>query len=231
LQDLQKSIELNDNRAVYRSQLLLDQDNATRGISLARAYREVGFDQLAVRESSISVNADPNNSSAHRFLADSYLTLPRHEIARQSELLQSQLLQPLNATPIQPQLTEDNFFVLKGAEPAFAGFNEYAPLFTRNGLALQADLLGGNLGTWGDQIILSGIQDRLAFAISQFTYDTNGFRDNDDFRKDILDGLIQVQPTPGTTFQAEVRQSNSEFASASVFARRLGLAQSLSLQS
>src|SRR4029078_10611371 len=35
LQDLQKSIELNDNRAVYRSRLLLDEDAAARSASLA----------------------------------------------------------------------------------------------------------------------------------------------------------------------------------------------------
>ena len=49
-----------------------------------------------------SVNTDPTDFSGHRFLADTYAALPRHEIARVSELLQSQLLQPINITPIQP---------------------------------------------------------------------------------------------------------------------------------
>ena len=40
LADVQKSIELNDNRAVYRSRLLLDQDLATRGADLAGIYRD-----------------------------------------------------------------------------------------------------------------------------------------------------------------------------------------------
>jgi hypothetical protein len=44
------------------------------------------------------LNIDPSNYSAHRFLADFYAALPRHEIARVSELLQSQLLQPVNIT-------------------------------------------------------------------------------------------------------------------------------------
>jgi tetratricopeptide (TPR) repeat protein len=104
LEDLQKSIELNDNRAVYRSRLLLDEDLAARSASLGRIYNDLGFQQLALIEGWKSLNADPSNYSAHRFLADSYATLPRHEIARVSELLQSQLLQPINITPIQPQL-------------------------------------------------------------------------------------------------------------------------------
>jgi tetratricopeptide (TPR) repeat protein len=50
LQDLQKSIELNDNRAVYRSRLLLDQDLAARSASLGRIYNDLGFQQLALVE-------------------------------------------------------------------------------------------------------------------------------------------------------------------------------------
>ena len=114
LQDLQKAIELNDNRAVYRSQLLLDSDLAARSASLARIYSDLGFQQLALIEGWKSVNTDPANYSAHRFLADSYSVLPRHEIARVSELLQSQLLQPINITPIQPRLAESNLFVISG---------------------------------------------------------------------------------------------------------------------
>ncbi len=96
LQDMEKAIELNDNRAVYRSRLLLDADLAARSASLARIYSDLGFQQLALVEGWKSVNTDPTNFSAHRFLADSYSVLPRHEIARVSELLQSQLLQPIN---------------------------------------------------------------------------------------------------------------------------------------
>jgi tetratricopeptide (TPR) repeat protein len=84
LQDLQKSIELNDNRAVYRSRLLLDEDLAARSTTLARIYNELGFQQLALAEGWKSLNVDPVNYSAHRFLSDSYAALPRHEIARVS---------------------------------------------------------------------------------------------------------------------------------------------------
>ena len=115
---MQKSIELNDNRAVYRSRLLLDEDLAVRSASLGRIYSDLGFQQLALVEGWKSVNIDPRNYSAHRFLADSYSVLPRHEIARVSELLQSQLLQPINITPVQPQLAESNLLILEGAGPA-----------------------------------------------------------------------------------------------------------------
>ena len=100
LEDLQRSIDLNDNRAVYRSRLLLDQDLAARSASLGRIYRDLGFEQLAPVEGWKSVDADPGDYSGHRLLADIYSALPRHEVARVSELLQSQLLQPINITPV-----------------------------------------------------------------------------------------------------------------------------------
>ena len=211
IDSIQRSIELNDQRAIFRSRQLLVEDNAVRGIGLARAYRETGFDQLAIRESSVSIGADPGNSAAHRFLADSYLALPRHEIARQSELLQAQLLQPLSATPIQPQLTEDNFFVLNGAGPAAAGISEFTPLFTRDGLTVQADLIAGDLDTWGDQIIVSGIEGRIGFAVSHLGYSTDGFRENDEFEKEVFNGLMQFESSAQTSLQAEIRHSDTEF--------------------
>jgi tetratricopeptide (TPR) repeat protein len=114
LQGLQRAIELNDNRAVYRSGLLLDQDLAARSASLGRIYRDLGFEQLALVEGWKSVNTDPGNYSAHRLLADSYAALPQHGIARVSELLQSQLL---NITPVQPELAESNLLILEGGWP------------------------------------------------------------------------------------------------------------------
>ena len=98
-------------------ELLLDSDKASRSASLARIYTDLGFQQLALVEGWKSVNADPTNFSAHRFLADTYSVLPRHEIARVSELLQSQLLQPINLTPIQPRLAESNLFLISSGGP------------------------------------------------------------------------------------------------------------------
>ncbi len=120
LHDIQKAIELNDNRAVYRSSLQLDSDLAARSASLGRIYSDLGFQQLALVEGWKSVNTDPTNFSAHRFLADSYSVLPRHEIARVSELLQSQLLQPLNMTPIQPRLAESDLLLIEAPVRRFS---------------------------------------------------------------------------------------------------------------
>ena len=121
LESLQEAIELNDNRAVYRSRLLLDADLAARSASLGRVYSDLGFQDVALVEGWKSVNTDPTNFSAHRFLADSYAALPRHEVARVSELFQSQMLQPLNMTPIQPRLAESNLFLISAGDGGLHG--------------------------------------------------------------------------------------------------------------
>jgi tetratricopeptide (TPR) repeat protein len=180
LHDIQKAIELNDNRAIYRSRLLLDSDLAARSASLGRIYSDLGFQQLGLVEGWKSVNTDPSNFSAHRFLADSYSVLPRHEIARVSELLQSQLLQPLNMTPIQPRLAESNLFLVSAGGPAGVAFNEFNPLFNRDGITLQASGLAGENSTYAGEGVLSGIFKKASFSLGGFHFQTDGWRRNAD---------------------------------------------------
>jgi len=210
LHDLQTSIRLNDNRAVYRSRLELDDDLATRSASIARIYRDLGFERRALVEGWQSVNTDPTNYSAHRLLADSYSSQPRHEIARVSELLQSQLLQPLNLTPVQPQLAETNLFILEGAGPSDAAFQEYNPLFTRNRLALQANAIVGGNDTIGDDLVHSGVHDNWSWSVGQFHYESDGYRPNNDQKDDIYNLFVQGALTHRTSIQAELRHRENE---------------------
>ena len=208
LHDIDRAIALNDNRAVYRSRLLLDADEAARSASLGRVYSDLGFQQLALVEGWKSVNTDQTNYSAHRLLADSYAVLPRHEIARVSELLQSQLLQPINTTPIQPRLAESNRFLISGGGPGGLSFNEFNPIFNRNGLTFQATGLGGENGTWAGEGVVAGIYKNVSFSLGYTQFTTNGFRPNA-FQDDrIANAFIQVELTPSTSVQTEFRYRN-----------------------
>jgi hypothetical protein len=207
---LQKAISLNDNREVYRSRLLLDSDLAARSASLARVYSDLGFEQAGLVEGWKSVNTDPANFSGHRFLSDTYGSLPRHEIARVSELLQSQLLQPVNITPVQPILGEANLFLLRGAEPLDPGYNEFNPLFNRNRLALQLSGIAGGNSTLGEETIVSGVYKQLSFSFGQFHYETNGFRANNDQQQNIYDVFAQYSFSEKTSIQTEFRYRNTE---------------------
>lgn len=210
LEDMQQAIALNDNRAVYRSRLLLDSDLAARSASQARVYSDLGFEQLALVEGWKSVNVDPTNFSAHRLLADSYVGEPRHEIARVSELLQSQLLQPLSVTPVSPQLSESNLFLIGAGGPGSLGFNEFNRLFSSDGLRLQTDGLLGEDGTHGADAVVSGIWQHLSFSFGGFHYHTDGFRDNSDQSDDMTNAFVQAELSPETSIQAEYRYRDDE---------------------
>ena len=211
LESIQKSIELNDNRAVYRSSFLLDDDLATRSASLGRIYQDLGFEQLALAEGWKSVAHQPGNYSAHRFLSDSYRKLPRHEIARVSELLKSQLLQPLNINPVQPQLGKSDLAILESAGPGQAALNEYNSLFLRNRLALQASGLAGSNGTFGDELVQSTVWNRLSYSIGQYYYETDGIRENNDQRSELYNGYLQGMVSPRTSWMFELRYDDYEY--------------------
>jgi tetratricopeptide (TPR) repeat protein len=211
LRDMEKSMELNDNRAVYRSRLLLDQDIATRAASLARVYNDLGFQELALVEGYKSVNTDPANYSAHRFLADSYLNMPRTQIARVSELLQAQLLQPINISPIQPSLGESNLLAISGGGPANPSFGEYNPLFERNRNALQLNGILGQQNTAGGEVVGSMLANNISASAGYYGFQTDGFRTNDDVKDTIFNLFTQASLSPKTSIQAEYRNRDSQY--------------------
>lgn len=210
LRDIQKSIERNDARAVYRSRLMLDEDLAVRSAGLGRIYQELGFEQRALVEGWKSVTLAPEDYSGHRLLADSYAALPGHQMARASELLQSQLLQEINITPIQPQLAETNLAILEGTGPSELSFNEFNPLFVRNRVAVQADGVVGNHSTLGNDLVLSAIHGPLSLSVGQFHYESEGFRKNNDLTHDIYNFFVQAAVTSQLNLQAELRHRETE---------------------
>ena len=200
LDDLNHSIELNDNRAVYRSRLQLDSDEATRTASQAEIYRELGFDTLAQRTAARAVSAAPSEYGGHRQLAEAYADDPQYDAARASEVLQAQLLQPLSATPILPLLGETNLLAIEGAGPSALGFREYNAMFVREKPWLSVSGLGGSNHTGAGEITLSGIYDRFSYALSQYHYETIGYRDNNDARYDISSAYAKMQATESLSF-------------------------------
>ncbi len=131
VKELEKSQDLNDNRSVFRSRLLLDQDRAVRSANLAKIYADAGMTELSVREASRAANYDYGNFSAHLFLANSYDSLRdprqitlRYETPWLSEYLLANLLAPVGAGTLSQTISQQ----------------EYSKLFER-------DRLGGTIST------------------------------------------------------------------------------------
>ncbi|WP_442498955.1 FecR domain-containing protein [Methylobacter sp. sgz302048] len=204
LQDLQQAMALNDNRAVYRSRELLDSDRAARGASLARVYDDLGFEQRGVVEAITSLQTDPTNYSAHRFLSDTYVNQSSRETAQLSELLQAKLLQPININPVQPHLSVSQRGLLSASDMANSSFQDFTRNFERNRPQLIASGVVGNMGTYSDEVTLSGLLDKFSYSLGQYHYRTDGFTrasdsynpdenlTNTDQRHDIYDAFFQA---------------------------------------
>ena len=209
LDELGKAIALNDRRAVYRSRLLLDEDRAARGSSLAQLYANIGFRKLALNEASKSLLSDPSNHSAHRFLSGAYAQSDRQEIARSSALLQAQLLQPINIIPVQPRLVGNDLNLALSTDDSRLSFNEFTSLFERNRTRVAANAILGTQETLSDEFILSGIYDRFSYSLGQFHYESEGFRANNDVGHDIYNVFLQYELSNSVGVQAEYRNRDS----------------------
>jgi tetratricopeptide (TPR) repeat protein len=209
LSDLRQAALLNEQRPVSRSSMRIDPDHGARSAGVGRLHRDLGFEQLAVIAGWRAVNDDPAEYSGHRLLADVYSTLPRHEIARVNELYQSQLLQPVNVTPIPPQLAEANLFILDRAGPAELAFTELAPLTAGNGVSFLGSAAAGGYGTRGENLMLAGRHDGVAYSIGYFHFQSDGFRANNDIDQTVANAFVQFRPGPRTSVMTELRHSDT----------------------
>jgi tetratricopeptide (TPR) repeat protein len=209
LRDLERSSELNDNRAVYRSRLLLDKDQAARTTSHARALNDLGFAELGIVESARSLATDPASAGAHRYLSDTYRNTGGSEIARVSELLQAQLLQDININPIQPSVAEAGLNIAASGGPATPGYNEFTPLFQRDMAQLNLAGFGGTQGTLGGEGVLTGVYGPLSLSGGAYSFDTQGWRPNNGLRRNIYNAFAQAAITDELNVQAEYRRNEA----------------------
>jgi tetratricopeptide (TPR) repeat protein len=151
LNELRRAIALNDNRAVYRSRFLLDRDLATKNVSLAQVYRQLGFEAWGASEALNSLNSDITNASAHIFLAQTYGSLPDRAQAQGSELLQYFLYAPVNRN-------------------SFNSFNEYTALLDQPRRQLFTFEEIGNADHKVVDVGLRGGNERFAYN-SFFSYE------------------------------------------------------------
>lgn len=208
LVDIGASVRLNDNRAVYRSQLLLDDDAASRNARIGVVYDELGFDTLAVLAGTAGLAENFANSTAHRLLADAYEHRSRYDIARVSESFQAQIRQPLSAPPADLLDSIDNLAILRAGGPTRVGINEYNSLFNRDQVRVQTDAILGSRGTWGDQFAVSGLEGRVAYSLSQLHYETDGFEDNNTAEKNAYDAFLQFESSPAMSWQLNAQRTD-----------------------
>lgn len=210
LRDIQHSIERNAGRYPYRSRELIAKDLASRATSLARIYDVLGFDRAALAEGWKATSIDPTDYSSHQFLANAYVFEPRQEIARVSEQLQAQLLQPLMSRAIPVHASERNLSSLHGSGPMQSAWNEYTSLFERDKTSVIG---GGRVGSNGlreADLAVSQLVDKVYLNAGYYHGETDGFRPNNDQKRDIFAFTGQTEISSSTSLLAEYRHHERE---------------------
>lgn len=191
---LERSQELNDNRRVYRSRLLLDQDAAVRGANLATIYRDAGMTDWSVREAGKAVNADYANYSAHLFLANSFNELrdplsvnQRYETPALSEYLIANLLAPASAGTLAQRVSQQ----------------EYSSLFARDrpGFASTTEYL--SRGAWSQSAAQYGSLGQSAYSVEAGYLNDAGERANNDLEQSALTVRLKHDLGPVDGFYLE----------------------------
>ncbi len=200
IRDLERSQELTDNRRIYRSEFLLDQDRAVRSANLARIYQDAGMPDVAFREAARAVNSDYANYSAHLFLANSYHQLRdpnlvnlRFEPAETSEYLLANLLAPVGAGILSPTISQQ----------------EYSKLFQRDRLGFISATEYLSRGSWVQQGSQFGTFGNSSYSLEAFYRTDPGQRPNNDFAEMNLSLLLKQQLTPQDSVFAQVGWFNS----------------------
>ncbi len=156
IRDLEAAADRNDNRAVFRSRLLLDGDRAIRSANLAALYADVGLADVSHQAAARAVTEDYAEFSAHLFLANSHQAQEdrsrfnlRLETARNAELLVANLLAPPGAGNLSQLLDQQDHLRFFDPRPlAVASLTEY----TDN-------------GDWRQSASFFGTVDGLSYAL------------------------------------------------------------------
>ena len=158
---LKQAVGLNDNKGVYRSRFLLDQDLAVRNLDLSLLYRQLGLSSWASHTAIKALKADGMNASAHLFYAQSLSEQENRSYAFASESLLARLLQSANLN-------------------TFNTFNQYTSFFEQPDSGGQLTLDLGEYQQSGEELIFYGAQPdkHLAYSLLLGNKNKDGWRDN-----------------------------------------------------
>lgn len=194
IDDLERSKELNDNRLLYRSRLLIDQDRAIRSANLARIYADAGLDEVAVREAARSVASDYGNYSGHYFLANSYNNLRRanpfdlrFETAAFGEYLLANLMGPAEGSLLAQPISQQ----------------EYTRLFQRDYLGFSSLTEYLSRGAWTELAVQYGTFGNASYALEgDYLWDP-GQGPNASFEQKVASASFKQMLTPKTGLYVE----------------------------
>ena len=110
-------------------------------------------------------------------------------------------------SPLRPRLAREGLGIIDLQGPSRIGFNEFSPLFASERSEPAWRCVWRNRGTYGDNLVLSGIRQNVSFGAGQFYYRTEGIRPNNQLRRDIENVFVQAALSDRVSLLAEFRHS------------------------
>jgi tetratricopeptide (TPR) repeat protein len=187
ISDLEKSQQLNDNREVYRSRLLLDEDQAVRDANLANIYKDAGMTDVSLEEAAHAVADDYANYSAHLNLASTFDELrdpTRFNLRYESQWFNETLLAGMLAPPGAASLSEN------------LSQQEYSQLFSRERIGLQNTSEYFGSGEFRSTTSQYGAVDGFSWALDLYDQFKRGIRVNNQLSQIDWDTHLKYQITP-----------------------------------
>ena len=185
--DLEHSLALNDNRNLYRSRLMLDQDRAVRSSSLATLYQSAGLTEAGVREAARAVSDDYANASAHLFLSESFNALRdparfnlRNETVWFNERLLASLLGPAGSVPLSQNISQQ----------------EYTRLFERDRIGIASATEYRSDGQWRQLTSQFGTLGPFSYSLDLDYQHNDGVRPNNELDRTEWYSTLKYQFTP-----------------------------------
>jgi tetratricopeptide (TPR) repeat protein len=199
IKDLETSQAQNDNRSVFRSRLMLDEDQAVRSANLASIYRDAGMTDVSVREAAKAVSYDYANYSAHLFLADSYDALRdptrfnlRYETVWFNEFLLANLLAPVGGGNLSQHVSQQ----------------EYSKLLQEDGLGIANSTVGRSDGSYTERGSQYGTFGGTSYSLDVLYQHNDGVRVNNELDDLEWFSTIKQQITPHDTAMALIKYEN-----------------------
>lgn len=210
LQLITTAIEKNDNRAVYRSQLLLDSDASARSANLANIYKSLGFTATATNTAALSVFDNPTDFAGHQALVTAYSKEPQAQIFRAQEALKTRLLSPIGAKELPVGAGEIGLQVYPWASPGKSGTHEYSYLFGQRGLSGSLSSTIGSQNAKSYEWLLQAIGQNVSISAGQYDYQTDGHRKNNDLNIQIDEANLHYQVSDTTKLFVQFLSSDEE---------------------
>ncbi len=196
ISDLGRSKDLNTNRVLFRSHLLLDQDQAVRSANLASIYRDAGLYDVSLREAARATEYDYANYSAHLFLAQSYDALrdpTRFNLRYETPWFNELLLANLQAPPGVPTIS------------ANVSQQEYARLFAHDRLGLTTTSELRTDGQYRERASQYGAVGPFSYSLDLDWQHNEGVRPNNELNRLEWYSQLKYQVTPNDSALALIK--------------------------